>query len=265
MYRRWRAALGAVLTAAALIVPAAGASVAVEGQTMTQEQGWVEKGVSYVTLRAAAQVWGYELSWDGQRAWLRGDGLELSARPGELYVLANDRPLYVEGGVQVREGRLILPLRVLAAATGGKLSWDGQQGIASLMVGGAIPAHGNYDQEDLYWLARIISAESRGEPLLGQIAVGNVVLNRVASSQFPNTVKDVVFDDKYAIQFEPVANGTVYDEPTDSAVLAAKLALEGACVVGESLYFFAPALSAGSWIVNNRTYYTTIGCHQFYL
>ena len=62
--------------------------------------------------------------------------------------------------------------------------------------------------------------------------MGNVVLNRVADKQFPNTVKEVIFDDKYAIQFEPVENGTVYDEPTDSAVLAAKISLEGADVIG---------------------------------
>ena len=62
-----------------------------------------------------------------------------------------------------------------------------------------------------------------------------------------------------------MSNGTIYLEPTASSVLAAKLALEGADVVGESLYFYAPALSAGSWIVKNCTYYATIGCHRFYL
>ena len=95
--------------------------------------------------------------------------------------------------------------------------------------------------------------------------MGNVVLNRVESSHFPNSVQEVVFDDRYAIQFEPVSNGTIYDEPTSSAVLAAKLCLEGANTAGKSLYFFAPALSAGSWIRSSRTYCTTIGCHRFYL
>jgi len=97
------------------------------------------------------------------------------------------------------------------------------------------------------------------------MAVGNVVLNRVASSRYPDTVKGVVFDTKHGVQFEPTANGTIYDEPTQSAVLAAKLCLEGARVVGDCLYFYAPALSAGTWIVSNCTYYTTIGCHRFYL
>ena len=64
---------------------------------------------------------------------------------------------------------------------------------------------------------------------------------------------------------EPVENGSVYLEPVPASVLAAKLCLEGASVVGECMYFFAPALSPGTWIVNNRTYSTTIGCHRFYL
>ena len=127
-----------------------------------------------------------------------------------------------------------------------------------------MPPQASYDETDLYWLSRIISAESRGEPLLGQIAVGNVVLNWVNSGQFPNTVKEVVFDRKYGVQFEPVSNGTIYDQPTDSAMLAAKLCLEGAAPVGNSLYFYAPALSAGTWISTSRAYYGTIGCHKFY-
>ena len=253
MNRRWKGAAAALMTAAALTVPAWGASVEANGQPLTAEQGWIKDGTSYMTLRALAQHSDYELTWDGSRAWLRGEDLELSARPGDLYILSNDRALYVEGGVRVVDGKLTLPLRVVAAAT------------ASLGLTGASAPQADYDEEDLYWLSRIISAESRGEPLIGQIAVGNVVLNRVANGQFPDTIKDVIFDTKYAVQFEPVANGTVYNEPAKSSILAAKMTLEGARVVGDCLYFFAPALSEGTWIVNNRTYYTTIGAHDFYL
>ena len=121
-----------------------------------------------------------------------------------------------------------------------------------------------YTEEDLYWLSRIISAESRGESLLGQVAVGNVVLNRVASDRFPDTVKSVVFDRKDAVQFEPVANGTIYGEPTAQSVLAARLALNGTSVVGGCLYFFNPAWSQGLWVRQNCVYYGTIGCHAFY-
>ena len=264
MNPRWKAAAAALMTAAAMTIPALGAEVEANGTLLSPEEGWVEAGTSYMTLRAFAARTGCQLSWASGQASLSGDRLELTAQPDSLYVTVNGRALYVEGGVPVRDGKMALPLRVLAQATGAGLTWDAARSTAVLDTAGTSPARASYNEEDLYWLSRVISAEARGESLEGQIAVGNVVLNRVASSQFPNTVKGVVFDRKNGVQFEPISNGTIYDEPVDSAVVAAKLCLEGADVVGDCLYFYAPALSKGTWIVNNRTYHTTIGCHRFY-
>ena len=265
MKRRWKTALAAVLAVAGTVTGAGAAQVAVDDVLLAPEQGWVEDGTSYITLRAFAEMTGAEITWDGNRAGLDSQWLELTARPGELYITANGRVWYVEGGVQAPEGTMYLPLRLLAQVSGMTLGWDGERNTARLDTKTRqTPEQEEWNEEDLYWLSRIISAESRGEPLLGQIAVGNVVLNRVASSQYPNTVREVVFDRKYGTQFEPVDNGTVHMEPTASAVLAARLCLNGASVVGDCLYFFAPELSAGSWIVQNRPYYTTIGCHRFY-
>ena len=115
------------------------------------------------------------------------------------------------------------------------------------------------------WLSRIIYAESGGESITGQIAVGNVILNRVKSSQFPDTVEGVIFDRKDAVQFEPVGNGRVYQTPSAQSVEAAKRALDGENVIGSALYFYAPALSQGVWINASCTYQQTIGCHRFYL
>ena len=67
------------------------------------------------------------------------------------------------------------------------------------------------------------------------------------------------------VQFEPVSNGTVYKTPTAQSVEAARRVLAGEQVIGKALYFYAPALSQGTWINANRTYYKTIGCHRFYL
>jgi len=61
-----------------------------------------------------------------------------------------------------------------------------------------------------------------------------------------------------------VANGTIYNEPTEESVLAAKMVLEGARVTGDSLYFLAPDLTTNHWIMENREYVTTIGTHWFY-
>lgn len=268
MRNRITGGLCALVLCAALALPAGakGATVEINGVPLDATEGWVEGGTSYVTLSGLCRVvQEYELGWDGSRAKLAGRGVELTARPGDLYIQSNDRALYLPSGVRVAAGRTALPAQVVIQALGGQVQWDGATATARLTLGRTQPQKGEYGAEDLYWLSRIIYAESGGEPLLGQIAVGNVVLNRVKSSQYPNTIKGVVFDTQYGTQFEPVSNGTVYNDPSDTSVLAAKLALEGADVVGHSLYFFAPALSQGTWIVNNRTYHKTIGCHQFYL
>lgn len=87
--------------------------------------------------------------------------------------------------------------------------------------------------------------------MTGQIAVGNVILNRVASPQFPDTVQAVIFDRKDAVQFEPVGNGRIYQLPSEVSVEAALRALAGENVIGDALYFYAPALSQGVWTTAN--------------
>lgn len=121
-----------------------------------------------------------------------------------------------------------------------------------------------YGEEDLYWLSRIISAESRGEPFEGQLAVGCVVLNRTRCRSYPDTVKEVVFDNKFGIQFTPAHTGSVYNAPTASSVTAAKLCLEGFSLSDSILFFFNSSIAAGSWITSNRTYTMTVGRHDFY-
>jgi len=280
MRPHWKHRAAALAAALALSVPGASAAqVEMNGTPLGPEQAWVEDGASRVTLRAFAQTTGCELTWSQgtMTACLTGEGLELKARPGAPYIIANGARLAVEGGVRVTGGVMHLPLTVLAAAAGAELTWDPVSATAQFVSGGdkvpSVPIYEEdvpgeadpaYDEETLYWLSRVISAESRGEPLEGQIAVGNVVLNRVRSDKYPNTVKEVVFDRRGGVQFEPTANGTIYDEPTASAVQAAKLCLDGADQVGDAIYFYAPALSAGAWIVKNCTYIKTIGCHKFY-
>ena len=263
-YRRWKRGLCALCAAAAFVLPARAATVEVDGERLSPKHGWGENGTSYITLRALAEQGAYDLRWDGTRAVLSGAGIELTAVPGENYLEVNGRALYIEEGVGVTEGMTYLPLRTAADATGGALSWDGETATARLALEGARAPQATYDEEELYWLSRIISAESRGEPLLGQLAVGNVVLNRVLHENYPDTIREVVFDEKHGVQFEPVSNATVYEEPVPISVLAAKMCLEGARVVEDCLYFFAPALSPGTWIVENGIYHTTIGCHRFY-
>jgi N-acetylmuramoyl-L-alanine amidase len=121
-----------------------------------------------------------------------------------------------------------------------------------------------YVSDELYWLSRIISAEAGGEPFLGQIAVGNVIINRMNHPSYPNTIYGVIFDRKYGTQFTPAANGTVYRTPTESAVRAAKVCLEGYSVSDGILFFYAPKYVSYTWIAQNRPYAFTIAGHKFY-
>lgn len=255
--------LAAALTASAVVSTAAAVRtvpVQVDGAVLGTVN-YLENGVTYVPLRAMLDAFGgWEIHWDPvEREAVASCGtMRLAADPGENTVTVNGHTY--SGDVTVRSGRTYVPLRMAATACGAGVAWDRVlRGVAVTSPNAA------YDAGELYWLSHIISAESEGEPMEGQVAVGNVVLNRMASDEFPDSVCGVVFDTKDGVQFEPVSNGTVYNTPAASAVSAAKLALDGAKTVGVCMYFYAPDLSEGLWINANRTYYMTIGCHRFYL
>lgn len=121
------------------------------------------------------------------------------------------------------------------------------------------------DSTDLYWMSRIIHAESEAESYQGKIAVGNVIMNRVKSKEFPNTVKGVIFEYYKGIpQFSPVEEGTIYNNPGRESIEAAKDALNGVRPVGTATYFFNPDKSKAQWIVDNKTYVMRIDNHVFY-
>jgi LysM repeat protein len=118
---------------------------------------------------------------------------------------------------------------------------------------------------DSYLLAQLINAEAGGEPFEGQVAVGAVVLNRLFNPSFPKTIKDIVFqNDDGTYQFEPVQNGAINEQPSASAILAARAALSGDDPTGGALYFFNPQKCAGGFFENLLTYLKQIGSQVFY-
>lgn len=194
-----------------------------------------------------------------------GGGHDISVTDGAYVLYAGGRALFATTpAVILSNGSMYIPAATLAKA----LSLTCRQSGGAITTSGtvrAIPtASQYYSQDELTWLARIISAESQGETLLGQIAVGNVILNRVASPLFPNTIWGVIFDRRYGIQFSPVENGTVYNTPTYTATLAAKICLEGFRLSDEILYFLAPSVATSGWISKNRVYCFTVLHHEFY-
>ncbi len=121
-------------------------------------------------------------------------------------------------------------------------------------------AAGSSSSSNEYLLARLIYAEARGEPYKGKVAVGAVALNRVRSSQFPNTLSGVVYQKN---AFECVTNGSINNTPNSECIRAAREALNGWDPTGGCLYFYnAATVSRNSWI-HTRTVRTVIGRHSF--
>lgn len=195
------------------------------------------------------------------------DNLYLTATAGANYITANGRYLYTESPIYMKNGVMYAPVLLMARAFDAKISWRNTNSAFYVTrgSGGILSGSKYYNSDEVYWLAKIISAESQGEPLLGKIAVGNVILNRVNSSEFPNTIYGVIFDRKYGIQFSPVANGTIYKNATWESTVAAKICLEGYSVSNRILYFVNPKVSPNSWISRNRVFFRQIGNHAFYI
>lgn len=201
--------------------------------------------------------------WTGERTIVTAAGLTMEIPINQPYFIANGRYLYLPQGNTIIDNLTMLPVRSLCAALGADVSWDpvGFCVVITAGEGPIAPAEIAYNSEDLYWLSHIINAESGNQPLEGKIAVGNVVLNRVASSIFPNSIYEVIFQKH---QFTPTANGTIRLEPNAESIIAAKLCLDGANTVGNALFFLNPRTAPNSWASRNRPYITTIGAHAFY-
>jgi N-acetylmuramoyl-L-alanine amidase len=246
-------------------------TVYISGTSSTVTTAVLIENTTYVPLREFCLVMdeAAEVIWDErmQTAIINTDGLNISVTVGDKYLVANGRYLYLEKPCYISEGITMAPVRALARAFNAEVSWNSELCRAIILRGDGTIESGDtwYNEEDLYWLSRIISAEAKGESLEGQIAVGNVVINRLNSDEWPDTIKEVIFDKKCGVQFSPTANGAIYNEPAKISVIAAKLVLDGAQVAGGSLYFLNEAKATSRWITNNCDYVTTIGSHSFYM
>ena len=121
------------------------------------------------------------------------------------------------------------------------------------------PTRGVSSSDDVMLLSRIIHAESKGEPFIGKVAVGAVILNRVESPIFPNSLSGVLFQ---AHAFQAVSNGTVWSQPDAESIRAARNALSGWDPSYGCLYFWNPGTSTSRWIWNKKPV-MRVGKHVF--
>lgn len=117
----------------------------------------------------------------------------------------------------------------------------------------------SYNESETYLLGRLVHGEARGEPYVGKVAVAAVVLNRVKSPSFPNTISGVIYQ---AGAFDAVADGQINLTPDEDSLRAARDALNGWDPTGGCLYYYNPATATNGWIWS-RTVQLSIGKHNF--
>ena len=148
---------------------------------------------------------------------------------------------------------------VVGKATYKALGMTSSYNVLLGQSGSSSSATNGFSSSDVYLLAKTIYAEGRGEPYIGQVAIGAVVLNRVRSAQFPNTISGVVYQ-KHA--FTAVTDGQINLTPNETAMKAARDAINGWDPSGGAIYYYNPAVATSAWIFDRQTV-TVIGKHVF--
>lgn len=124
-------------------------------------------------------------------------------------------------------------------------------------------SNGKIDEVDLF--SRLVSAEATGESFDGQLAVATVIMNRVNSPDFPKTITGVIYDKTWGYQFTPILDGRINLPASESAKKAVAMVLGGYRSFGADVtYFLNPKKAISTWIINHKTYFETIGNHDFY-
>jgi len=201
-----------------------------------------ESGKAYGLVSEFTERMGVEVKWlqTAKMAVLTINDDYVSFQMDSNIVLVNNVNFEMNGNAFLKEGRLYVPLDTLLDKLGAKYTWDekllhAQITGEKLTVDPAEVRKTNFTPEDVLWLARIINAETRGGTLDKKIAVANVVLNRVASPRFPNTIYEVIYQRG---QFPPAyKSGFATIEPIELSVIAAKRALMGVVVAKNCLFF----------------------------
>lgn len=239
-----------------LTLPASAGNVGITyNGTRVNVETELRNGTTFVPLRAFSDHLGScTIVWNSasRQATVSG-AFDLTVSPDTRSARCGGANVKLSAPGYISDGTLWVPVRAIASALGCEIGWTQKTLTVNMNTNGFI------------WLARIIQAEAGAEPYAGKIAVGNVVLNRVASPAFPNSVYDVVFDPSYGGQFTPAVNGTINNTPSAESTAAARACIAGENTAGNSLYFFNPRTSTrADWIEDNRDIRASIGNHVFY-
>lgn len=221
-------------------------TVKVNGNCINMDEWpYLKDDRTFVSVRFVAEALGAEVKWVDEKKMvvIKDDYnyIELFVDSNKCYINAEEQ--LMDTSPEISDGRTMVPLRFISENLGCSVEWD--EMTYSVLINkenAEVPAasifNRPYTDEDVIWLSRIVSVEARGLSIDAKVAVANVVLNRVKSTQYPNSVYDVIFDTNYCVQFPP-AHKEGFREiiPPGESVIAAKMALEGINNVETCMYF----------------------------
>ncbi|SHK89074.1 cell wall hydrolase [Desulforamulus aeronauticus] len=194
------------------------------------------------------------LELDGSEADRSSSDISYTVRPGDtLYQVCRDYDVPLAPLMRANNltSTIIYPNQKLFIPTTNVTSY------------GAVLSRGDVSREDIILLAKLIHAEARGETFEGKVAVGAVILNRIASPDFPKSIREVIMEKNSRVyQFTPVQDGTINLKPDEESMKAALEALMGQDPTKGALFFYNPVVAEDQWI-RTLPVVTRIGNHVF--
>ena len=233
-----------------------------------EEKPILISGTTYIPLRAFSDAIGGNISWNEteRAAIMEKDGHSFIFCPDDNRCLIDGAN--AEYDSVLYQNLTFIPVRVISETLGYDVLWDDFYLTVKITAPNTEISEEfreyPYTYEDMLYLSKITQIECGYEPFLVKLGVAGTVMNRVKSSKFPNTVRGVVFDTKYGVQFPPAHTSKIDVMSTKDTMIAAKCALRGVQVVGNSLYFIDTDVASKSWAHNNRPYHSTLHGMNFY-
>lgn len=225
-------------------------------------------GITYIPVRFASNALGATVTWDqiSCQAIVNKGSNTLVFIPETNSCYINN--IWNHAEQKHIDGVLYVNANFLFPALGADVGWDSYRyEVKVTLPGYTVPSQyieTYYTPEDVYWLSKITTCEAGSGSFEGKVMVANVVLHRRASSSFPNTVKEVIYDKKYGVQFPPAHKSTMdRANPTTHTILACKAALNGLDLAPNCLYFNHESVKSG-WVVRTRKFYKQVDDNKFY-
>lgn len=243
--------------------------IAVNGSFLKCEQKPIlVDGTTYLPLRAFADAIGGTILWDEttKAATMTKNEHTLVCYPVSGQCIIDGEESHISA--LLYQNLSFIPVRMVSEALCYQVTWDEFYLTVQIEAPDVtVPSEcvdTSYTYEDMLYLGKITQIESGSQHFQVKLGVAGTVMNRVASSQFPNSVKEVIFDTRYGVQFPPAHTQKINLTPSKDTMIAAKCVLNGANVVKNSLYFVDTVYAPSSWVHNNRPYVITLYDMSFY-